>query len=81
MNAFLSEIYGQGDAIKATGAALNKTPVPGEIASLLKHGRHSFSGLILTGMGSSDYIASAGAMLLRGSGIPASYFNAGELLH
>ncbi|MBQ4285842.1 MAG: SIS domain-containing protein [Bacteroidales bacterium] len=69
-NPFLEEISGQSGALRATGKALEGFCLP-----------PLEGGVILTGMGSSDFIASAGASLLRGRGVPAASFNAGELLH
>lgn len=69
-NLFLEEIFGQPGALRATGKVLEGLSLP-----------RPEGGVLLTGMGSSDFIASAGASLLRGRGVPAASFNAGELLH
>lgn len=79
MNAFLEEIYGQGDALGNTLASVLESGVIGRIGRLWNDG--NYRSIILTGMGSSDFIASSGALLLRSKGLPAASFNAGELLH
>ena len=79
MNAFLQEIYGQPAALRDTAAFLKGSGALEQAAALWHSGR--YKRLLLTGMGSSDFVACAGALLLAQAGLPATFLNAGEWLH
>ncbi len=79
MNAFLQEIYGQPAALRDTAAFLPGSGALEEATRLWRTGR--YTRILLTGMGSSDFIASAGALMLSEAGLPATFLNAGEWLH
>ncbi|MBR1873220.1 MAG: SIS domain-containing protein [Bacteroidales bacterium] len=81
MNPFLKEIKGQSKALSDTARNIVGCGVLKDINEMWRRRASEFKGLILTGMGSSDFIASAGAALLQAKGICATYINAGELLH
>ena len=79
MNAFLQEMAGQPAALLATAAEFSAAGAARRAAQMWESG--AFSRIILTGMGSSDFIAGSGAALLQGVGLSATAVNAGELLH
>jgi len=81
-NKFLKEVFEQPAALgKTLDYYLNSEGVKAlqNIASLKKSG--SVRPMILTGMGSSYFIAQAAASILNSNSILSNAINAGELLH
>ncbi len=79
---FLQEIQEQPKALTETGAFYENQEgkeMLQYVSGLWQSGRYSH--IILTGMGSSYFIATATASLLNAYKIPAFALNAGELLH
>ena len=82
MNLFLEEIGQQPAAILSTAAWLSSAEGTRSLAAIRRQWETGRYGRILfTGMGSSYFLSSAGAILLSGRGIPALAMNTGELLH
>lgn len=82
MNQFLNEILEQPQALHNTGVfACSEAGI--KVMQSVCAAWHSgkYDRIVLTGMGSSNFLSHAGAVLLSGAGIPALAVNAGELLH